>query len=413
MNFSFLLAAILIIISYKSDNGFISGGMNNPGSGCVEFSSTDLTAVTIDGYSGNTINVYYNNNSSETVVKATDGIFYLSVNNKVIRRIVLDTGTNIVVGRKVDGSDISLKISGNHLVLRDAVDGYIPVGTYSEFQLINTDAVTRAGVYKQEADLDLLNLEWTPIGLVGIFDGNNHTLANLKISGDNDYVGLFGVIGAFIENNIIQNVHIISGTVSGSDYVGGVCGYSFKSLIINCSNASSVSGDSDVGGICGGSDSVIIAACYNTGLVSGNSNVGGVCGHSVSITACYNTGSVSGNSNVGGVCGSSYHSVTACYNTGSVSGNSNVGGVCGYLGYGSITACYWKDVPDDDAAYGTGSSASNANATIFDGSNWPAKSSHTQWDTGSCNEDEKYWKSLGSWNDGNPVYPTLCPAPAR
>ncbi|MDR2383209.1 MAG: hypothetical protein LBD76_04915 [Prevotellaceae bacterium] len=408
MNLSFLLATILIIIGYKSDNGYVSNGRADLGSGYVEFSSADVTAVTIDGYSGNTIKVYYSNNNFETVVKAADGIFYLSVNNKVIRRITLDTGTNIVVGRKVDGSLISLKMSENNLILRDAVDGYIPVGTYSEFQLINTDAVTRAGVYKQEADLDLLNLEWTPIGLVGVFDGNNHTLANLKISGNNDYAGLFGVIGAFIENNTIQNVHIISGTVSGSDYVGGVCGYSFKSLITNCSNTSSVSGNSNVGGICGGSDSVIITACYNAGLVSGNSNVGGVCGYSVSITACYNTGSVSGNANVGGVCGSSSHSVTACYNTGSVSGNANVGGVCGNLVYGSITACYWKDVPGDDAIYGTGSSASNIDAAIFDNSNWPATSSHIQWGTGSGNEDGKYWKSLGCWNSGNPVYPELC-----
>jgi hypothetical protein len=400
MKFFFALttAIILIITGYDSDN---------PEAGYVEFIPADVTAVTIDGYPGNTINVYYNDSSFETVLKAADGTFYISVNDKVIRRIVLGTGFNIVVGRKVDGSAISLKMNGNSLIFRDAVDGYIPVGTYSEFQLINTDAATRAGVYRQEADIDLLNLEWIPIGLVGVFDGNSHTLANLKISGNSDYAGLFGVIGTFIKDNIIRNVHIVSGNVSGGDYVGGVCGYSFKASIINCSNASSVSGKSSVGGICGGSDSVAITACYNMGSVSGDSCVGGVCGRSISTTACYNTGTVSGISSVGGVCGISYYSVTACYNTGTVSGKSSAGGICGYLSRGSITACYWKNVPDDDAVYGTGYPESNTDAAIFDSDNWPATSRHTQWGTGNSGENGKYWKSLGGWNNGNPVYPKL------
>jgi hypothetical protein len=435
MTLLFLLAAISIVSGYKSNDGFVSDEMNGSDSDYVEFISADITTVIINGYSGNTINVYYDSGSFETVVKAVDGMFYLSANSKVIRRITLETGLNIVVGRKVDGDVISLKISENNLILRDAVNGYIPVGTYSEFQLINTDAVTRAGVYRQEADLDLLNLEWTPIGLVGTFDGNNHTLANLKISGNSDYVGLFGVIGTFTDKNIIRNVHVISGTVSGGDCVGGVCGYSFKSSIINCSNASSVSGhfgvggicgasDSvaitacyntssvsgkfDVGGICGGGDSVVITACYNTGMISGNSGIGGICGHSRSIIACYNTGSVSGNSGVGGVCNYASSSITACYNTGMISGNSKVGGIYGgKSSSSSISACYWKDMSNAAADYDTGSPANNTGTSIFGITAWPAIATDIEWGTGDGSGSGKYWKSLGGWNGGNPVYPTL------
>ncbi|MDR0724740.1 MAG: hypothetical protein LBF59_01850, partial [Prevotellaceae bacterium] len=269
-----------------------------------------------------------------------------------------------------------------------------------------------------------------------------HTIANLKITGNNDYVGLFG----YTSNANILNIHIISGSVSGKDYVGSVCG---SSSITHCSNASSVSGENYVGGICGSGSAT---ACYNTGSVSGSDNyVGGICGTG-SVTACYNTGSVSGKDYVGGVCGSGSYigaSITACYNTGSVSGSYCVGGVCGfpysysnpYVSYyisitacyntgsvsggGSynssasgviyayssstttiITACYWKDVADDNADYGVGSS-SNTGTSIFSITAWPTIATHTQWGTGDGSGDGKYWKSLGGWNGGNPVYPKL------
>jgi hypothetical protein len=91
-----------------------------------------------------------------------------------------------------------------------------------------------------------------------------------------------------------------------------------------------------------------------------------------------------------------------------VSGSSNVGGVCGYLSTPlSITACYWKYIPDDDADYGIGNSASNTGTTTFAPGAWPTTETHQQWGTGNGSGDGKYWKSLGSWNSGNPVYPTL------
>jgi hypothetical protein len=277
--------------------------------------------IAIEGYSGNTLTVYYTDGTNSAISKSMDNSFSVPANNKIIEQIVLEGGTTIIAGRKADGSEISFNLSGGNLVFRDAVDGYIPVGTYSEFQLINT---ARSGSYKQEADLDLLDLEWTPIGssssfsssFSGTFDGDNHTLANLKVSGNSDYVGLFG------NNNsgtggAVRNVNIISGSVSGKDYVGGICGYS-SGVISECSNACMISGNSRVGGICGGS-----STSYSSSYSS----------YSSIITSCHNTGSVSGSGDyVGGVCGSSSSSsITACHNTGSVSGIGYVGGVCGWI----------------------------------------------------------------------------------
>jgi hypothetical protein len=398
--------------------------------------------ITIDGYSGNTITIYYTDNTLETINKNADNIFVTPVNNKIINNIVLEGGVTIIAGREADGSVISLKIAGGNLVFRNAVEGYIPIGTYSEFQLINK---ALSGSYRQEANLDLLNIEWTPIGrssspyFNGTFEGNNYTIANLKISGNNNTIGLFGQSNS----GTIRNVHVISGTVFGTRSVGGICGYNIYGSISGCSNASLVFGEAEVGGICGeslgssssikncyntgavlGSDRFIggicgdasspITACYNTGSISGISTIiGGICGtvHSSPITACYNTGAISGRNDVGGICGSngSYSTITACYSIGSVSGsNDNVGGVCGTIySYATITACYWKDITNDKADYGIGISQSNTGATKFAANAWPISGTHQQWGIGDGSGDGKYWKSLGSWNGGNSIYPKL------
>ncbi len=52
----------------------------------------------------------------------------------------------------------------------------------------------------------------------------------------------------------------------------------------------------------------------NMATVSGTDFVGGVCGANLgTITACYNTGTVEGGSFVGGVCGWNDDTITACY----------------------------------------------------------------------------------------------------
>jgi hypothetical protein len=430
--------------------GSDEGGGNIGGGGDGTPSGTGSYIIIQGSYSENTITVYYTDGTSTRITKSAenslgDDYFIVPANNKIIENIVLVGGETIIAGRKADGSNISLNIVDGKLALREdeAVEGYIPIGTYSEFQLIQTRL---RGYYRQEANLDLLNREWSPIGnsytayFGGIFDGNDHTLANLKISGNNDYAGLFGY-----SEGAIRNVHVISGSVSGNGSVGGICGSmdSNNALISDCSNASEVSsGEGSIGGVCGvcGYSSSIIAcyntgsvsgrngyysdgvggvcgysnyfssitACYNTGSVSGKDygRIGGVCGSSYTITACYNTGSVSGNGNdVGGVCGSS-HTITACYNTGSVLGSGyRVGGVCGY-GY-SITACYWKDIPGDKANYGTGD-GDYTGTTKFASDAWPRSpwNVYGEWGTGD-GSDGGYWKSLGSWNGGNPIYPQL------
>jgi hypothetical protein len=253
---------------------------------------------------------------------------------------------------------------------------------------------------------------WTPVGtsgssFQGTFDGDIFTLSRLKVNiPNNSYAGLFG----YVYRGTIRNVHIISGSVSsGKNYVGGVCGENENSTITACHFAGSVTGNSYVGGVCGyngdtsnSSEDAIITACCFIGAVSGGDNVGGVCGYNFigTITACYNKGNISATGNIGGVCETNDRgTITACYNTGTVtSKNGSAGSVCRKNDNGTITTCYYTGA--------TGISSGSGDAKKFGNGVWPA-SNLSQWGTGNGSGSNKYWKSLGSWNGGNPAYPQL------
>ena len=218
---------------------------------------------------------------------------------------------------------------------------------------------------------------WTPIGtsytlpFQGTFNGNNFTISGLKCADTSaDYVGLFGCVG---EGGIVKNVNVTDSYMSGSFYVGGICGCNKGGAVENCTSGCTVTGTGDcIGGICGsneekgsvlnchntgkvtgtrdytggvcGFNKGILQESYNIGEVSGYKYVGGVCGQSYgTVNGCYNTGEVLGEGNVGGVCGSNESSgtVNRCYNTGKVSGYNYVGGVCGYNDFsGTVNGCY-------------------------------------------------------------------------
>jgi len=99
------------------------------------------------------------------------------------------------------------------------------------------------------ADIDLSNLQWTPIGngsdvwFNGNFDGEDHFIGNLHIEGDVQYAGLFGyIINNSEEATFIRNVnlHGVNISIDNADsYVGGLVGYQDGSgkgshIIENC-----------------------------------------------------------------------------------------------------------------------------------------------------------------------------------
>lgn len=200
-------------------------------------------------------------------------------------------------------------------------------------------------------DLNLTDMEWTPIGTesqpyTGTFDGNGKIIRGLKIdkSGTDD-VGLIGCLGS---GGKVQNVTLTNISVSGANCVGGIAGQNYGT-VENCSVNGTVTGKgfTDTGGIAG-SNYGTISGCSAEGTVMGSVNVGGIAGGSylgVTIVGCYSSAAVEGYSTVGGVVGNlgNNSSLMASYSTGNVTVTSttgNAGGVVGVNAQGTVTACY-------------------------------------------------------------------------
>ena len=115
--------------------------------------------------------------------------------------------------------------------------------------------ITYSGkVVKLANDIDLGNMEWTPIGnsthtFQGTFDGDNHTISNLVVTGYNSNVGLFG----FTTNGEVKNLTVNNASVSGRLNVGVVAGtpYTSKYTDINVTGHVEVNGMAYVGGVGG------------------------------------------------------------------------------------------------------------------------------------------------------------------
>ena len=163
-----------------------------------------------------------------------------------------------------------------------------------------------------EADIDLTNYDWTPIGnhnnrFSGCFDGKGHTIKRLgcSVSSNDDGSGLFGVAYTGAE---IRNVIIASGTVTNSGN-GGAAG---------------ILGGVFIGGTWG---NVVIEKCGNYALVAGMKHAGGILGH-------VNTNTEKGK-NIKVM-------ISDCFNMGDIyAGLGNSGLLCGYIkDSGYITYCW-------------------------------------------------------------------------
>jgi len=213
------------------------------------------------------------------------------------------------------------------------------------------------------ADIDLTGKDWTLIGTsfsnkyTGTFDGGGHTIKGLTVTTNDQFVGLFGSIGyaGTVKNVMMEDVQITSNRSSG--FAGGVAGYS-DGTIENCSVSGSVSGTVYVGGVVGAQWNGSITGCSSSATVKGTVYVGGVAGQTnggATLTACYATGNViieiapKNNISGGGLVGmNGGKGVRACYATGNVTSTGSSTGnvhIFGLLGdnYTTVTACYWKN----------------------------------------------------------------------
>ena len=213
------------------------------------------------------------------------------------------------------------------------------------------------------ADIDLTGKDWTPIGTgtrnlySGTFDGGGHTIKGLTVTTNDQFVGLFGYLNraGMVKNVVMEGIQITSNHMFGC--TGGVVGYSWGT-IENCSVSGSVSGTIYVGGVVGAQIGGSITGCSSSATVKGTVEVGGVAGDmnsGATLTACYATGNVTIEIDPiktiygGGLVGfNGGKGVRACYATGNVTSTGSSTGnvhIFGLLGdnYTTVTACYWKN----------------------------------------------------------------------
>ncbi len=164
---------------------------------------------------------------------------------------------------------------------------------------VNAGTDYKGKVVKLADDIDLNNAEWTPIGgadsyannFAGTFDGQGHTIKNLKVS-NTSHAGLFGtMVGGVIKNLTIdgaqlttnhyaggivawdeagggsltiENCHVknaiitvsaeqkADGSWDNGDNAGGIIGFSYYNTIIGCSvENTTITAYRDCGGIVG------------------------------------------------------------------------------------------------------------------------------------------------------------------
>ena len=382
--FTSVAGAMVSLVSLSADNG-------NP------------TAIKTYNASGNT---YEALTAPQTVaagkpfvkVELGGGTFYFRPQNNV----VLEAGSRYKYTVKVNATGLTLE----GCTIGDWADGGGESGEAEDLGYIYDSNTKTYTVYNANglmniaelvnggksdinitltADIDLTGKNWTPIGTdydnsyKGTFDGGGHTITGLTFTTNDEYAGLFGWLNraGTVKNVVMEGVQITSNQIYGGS-IGGVVGYSWGT-IENCSVSGSVSGTVYVGGVVGAQIGGSITGCSSSATVKGTVDVGGVAGQtnsSATLTACYATGNVTieinpakniaGGSLVGMNAGSS---LLACYATGNVTSTGSSTGyvhIGGFLGnnYTTVTACYWKNNHEQ----GIGYNRESTGATKVDGS---------------------------------------------
>ena len=371
--FTSVAGATVSLVSLSADNG-------NP------------TAIKTYNASGNT---YEALTAPQTVaagkpfvkVKLGGGTFYFRPQNNV----VLEAGSRYkytvrvnTTGLTLEGSTIGSWVDGGGESGAAEDLGYIydsNTKTYTVYNangLMNIAELVNGGKsdinITLDTDIDLTGKDWTPIGTsfdnsyTGTFDGGGHTITGLTITTKDQFVGLFGYLNraGTVKNVVMEGVQITSNQIYGGS-IGGVVGSSWGT-IENCSVSGSVSGTVYVGGVAGAQIGGSITGCSSSATVKGMVDVGGVAGQTNSnatLTACYATGNViieidpvkniACGSLVGMNAGSS---LLACYATGNVTSTGSSTGkvqIGGFLGnnYTTVTAGYWKNNHEQGIGYDT------------------------------------------------------------
>lgn len=262
-------------------------------------------------------------------------------------------------------------------------------------------------------DLDLNNIDWTSIGHVntnyeglyfaGVFDGDFHTISNLKIQTDADVTGLFACLAdgtdGFWNPAVIENLSVTNGTITSTGQgAGGIVGaIGGNALVYRCAFSGNIN-VTNMGSYCGGGGIVAVMTqnsrvreCSFTGTIQATNNNymgaaggGGIAGVALgnsSIQHCYYTGSITATAMIlsvaAGIVAATLEenqvTVASCYSVGSLNA-INKGGIFGMISpinpfRGAteidVSNCYYLNTTAFNNGYGTGMTADEMKTEQF------------------------------------------------
>lgn len=216
-------------------------------------------------------------------------------------------------------------------------------------------------------NIDLSSLYWTPIGtnnkkFEGCFDGNGKTISNMRIDKTNIYSGLFG----YVNSAMIKNCELKDINVQGESYTAGLVGYIINGEVTNCSVSGSITGTTIVGGICGIPKKSYVTKCTNYANVTATGSegkAGGISGDNRGyIDNCVNFGDIKGTEYIGGITGQLLeYSIKNSYNAGNVTATNaeNIAaGIAARVDPDTLVVenCYYLDTTASTGLYGVSES---------------------------------------------------------
>lgn len=363
--------------------------------------------------------------------------------------IKFDDVKNCYVPTSKGGSTTIIISTTNSRYKRLAIDVIVGVGSEdnpyyisNESQLFNIGkALDLNAHYSLVKDIKLTSTH-TPIGydgtdeyeFTGKFNGNQHTISNLKIEKSGTNAGLFAIIGGegsvsnlVIEDASISGSHKNAGIIAGANY-GRLDRLTIVNPNINIPNSDSCGGlvgISDISSNSSVTPSIMRCYVYTLGknsIKSTNGTTGGLVGiaNSTVIHACHTDTSIECTGNfVGGLVGQfvvnndSY--IRESYSISSIKGHSlYAGGLIGCIqengasvksftllgNYYSKTNCSYKAIALDESNF-----AEATSYTVFGKTNSELKRKNTYIYYINSQGKEQHWDSFWFLEDGQ--YPVL------
>lgn len=228
-------------------------------------------------------------------------------------------------------------------------------------QINSGEAVTSV---KLSADIDLANTPWTPLGTAdtpfsGTFNGNGHKISNLTIA-NYDYAAFiaYAAAGATVQDLTLENVEISAAKYAAGVVCTGDTGVTLEDIAIS----GTISATNYAGGICHNMDSVTILRCVNNATVSAQraAGIASWAATNANIQDVENNGDITGSIGASGIAHGFAGTMNGAVNHGTITatGSEPAAGIAGVqkgastysycTNYGDITST--ADNPNSSAA---------------------------------------------------------------